>query len=68
LGSGGIAPLVLGHLHTPITLLLGKEPYTYSVGGWVSPVADVDFLKIEKYFSPTENRNVTRFSKQCPSH
>jgi len=50
LGSGDIASLVLGHLHTPITLLLGKEPFTHSVGVWMSPIADVDIFENRKIF------------------
>ena len=50
MGSGGISPLVLGHLHTPISLLPGKEPFTHSVGGWVSPITDVNVFENIKIF------------------
>ena len=68
MGNGGIAPLVFGHLHTPLTLLLGKDPFTLSVGGWVSPNTYVDIFENRKYFASAGNRAVTLFSNKCTSH
>ena len=39
---------VKGQLHAPASLIPGKYPSTHLVGGWMGPIAGLDFLEKRK--------------------